>query len=83
MPISASSDPSYGPCVVSCSTDVPPAVMSIRNWQPMSTPVCGHSVNCGVAATLAVKVSGVPQLVAPPQVIVPLKFPRPYRYGCP
>ena len=76
-PISASSEFSYGPCVVSCRTAVPPGVMSIRNWQPTSAPACGHCGNWGVAATLAVKPSGVLQLVGVPPVksIVPLWLP--------
>src|SRR5438067_849310 len=47
-PMSASSEPSYGPCVLSSATWTPASVTVIKNWQLPSLYTGGH---CGKAAS--------------------------------
>jgi hypothetical protein len=52
-PTSVSSEPSYGPCVVSWRIVVVPlALRMIRNSQPVSDPTAGHSLKGGVVAAV-------------------------------
>jgi len=61
-PTSVSSVPSYGPCDLSCKIVVVPlALRMIRNWQLVSAPTPGHSLN----GATCVGVGGVTALEDP------------------